>query len=367
MKVILDEVCERESSNLKQSDVINSNGGYPIYGAAGYIGNVDFYHQGNPYIAVVKDGAGIGRATLLPAYSSVIGTMQYLIPKSNVLPEYLYYVIRNMHLEKYYTGATIPHIYFKDYKKETFNLSSIEEQRKIVDILGKVERIIEARTLEMEQFNILIRARFVEMFGNPISNPKGWDKVILNDCLDSIDNGKSPICAGNARIGENPAILKLSAVSSGIYRPDENKAIININDFIENAEVHNGDLLFTRKNTPELVGMATYVFSTPKNLMMPDLIFRLNTKEICSKIFLWQLINHNLFRGKVQNIASGSAKSMSNISKERLGKMSIYLPPIELQNQFAEFVKATDKSKIVGFLKRTTDTEMYMSKFDSIL
>ena len=58
---------------------------------------------------------------------------------------------------------------------------------------------------------------------------------------------------------------------------------------------------------------------------------------------------------------------MSNISKERLGKMSIYLPPIELQNQFAEFVKATDKSKIVGFLKRTTDTEMYMSKFDSIL
>ena len=232
MKVILDEVCERESSNLKQSDVINSNGGYPIYGAAGYIGNVDFYHQGNPYIAVVKDGAGIGRATLLPAYSSVIGTMQYLIPKSNVLPEYLYYVIRNMHLEKYYTGATIPHIYFKDYKKETFNLSSIEEQRKIVDILGKVERIIEARTLEMEQFNILIRARFVEMFGNPISNPKGWDKVILNDCLDSIDNGKSPICAGNARIGENPAILKLSAVSSGIYRPDENKAIININDFM---------------------------------------------------------------------------------------------------------------------------------------
>ena len=363
MKVILDEVCERESSNLKQSDVINSNGGYPIYGAAGYIGNVDFYHQGNPYIAVVKDGAGIGRATLLPAYSSVIGTMQYLIPKSNVLPEYLYYVIRNMHLEKYYTGATIPHIYFKDYKKETFNLSSIEEQRKIVDILGKVERIIEARTLEMEQFNILIRARFVEMFGNPISNPKGWDKVILNDCLDSIDNGKSPICAGNARIGENPAILKLSAVSSGIYRPDENKAIININDFIENAEVHNGDLLFTRKNTPELVGMATYVFPTTKNLMMPDLIFRLNTKEICSKIFLWQLINHNLFRGKVQNIASGSAKSMSNISKERLGKMSIYLPPIELQNQFAEFVKATDKSK-AAIQKSLDETQLL---FDSLM
>ena len=87
MKVVLDDVCKRESSNLKQSDVIDKAGDYPIYGAAGYIGNVDFYHQENPYVAVVKDGAGIGRTMLLPAKSSVIGTMQYLIPKSNVLPE----------------------------------------------------------------------------------------------------------------------------------------------------------------------------------------------------------------------------------------------------------------------------------------
>src|SRR5574344_2969980 len=101
MKVILDEVCERESSNLKQSDVINNNGDYPIYGAAGYIGNVDFYHQEKPYVAIVKDGAGIGRTTLHPAKSSVIGTMQYLLPKDNILPEYLYYLISSMHLEKY--------------------------------------------------------------------------------------------------------------------------------------------------------------------------------------------------------------------------------------------------------------------------
>ena len=93
-------------------------GEYPIYGAAGYIGNIDFYHQEKPYVAIVKDGAGIGRTTLYPAKSSVIGTMQYLLPKDNVLPEYLCYVVRHMHLEKYFTGATIPHIYFRDYKNE---------------------------------------------------------------------------------------------------------------------------------------------------------------------------------------------------------------------------------------------------------
>ena len=126
MRVKLEDVCERGSSNLKQSDIIAATGDYPIYGASGYIGNVDFYHQDKPYVAVVKDGAGIGRTTLLPAKSSVIGTMQYLLPKENVLPEYLCYVVRYIHLEKYFTGATIPHIYFKDYKNEQFNLDSLE-------------------------------------------------------------------------------------------------------------------------------------------------------------------------------------------------------------------------------------------------
>lgn len=132
MKVKLKDVCEHGSSSLKQSDVMDKSGNYPIYGAAGYIGNVDFYHQEKPYVAVVKDGAGIGRTTLHPAKSSVIGTMQYLLPKENVLPEYLCYVVRYMHLEKYYTGATIPHIYFKDYKDEEFHLDSLEKQEKII-------------------------------------------------------------------------------------------------------------------------------------------------------------------------------------------------------------------------------------------
>ena len=112
MKVKLGDVCDKGSSNLKQSDVINQNGQYPVYGAAGLLGNIDSYHQDKPYVAVVKDGAGVGRVTLHPGYSSVIGTLQYLLPKENVLPEYLYYVTKHMHLEKYYTGATIPHILF---------------------------------------------------------------------------------------------------------------------------------------------------------------------------------------------------------------------------------------------------------------
>lgn len=79
---------------------------------------------------------------------------------------------------------------------------------------------------------------------------------------------------------------------------------------------------------------------------MPDLIFRLNTTNKCNKVFLWKLINHDLFRDCIQSIATGSAKSMSNISKERLLSLKIILPPVELQEQFAAFVVQVDKSKV---------------------
>ena len=139
MRVKLEDVCERGSSNLKQTDVCEMRGDYPIYGASGYIGNVDFYHQEKPYVAVVKDGAGIGRTTLHPAKSSVIGTMQYLIPKENVLPEYLFYVVSYMHLEKYFTGATMEYLrqilFFRQWiSKERFmTLSTKSTNQKLLN------------------------------------------------------------------------------------------------------------------------------------------------------------------------------------------------------------------------------------------
>lgn len=189
------------------------------------------------------------------------------------------------------------------------------------------------------------KSRFVEMFGDPTTNQKRWETKKIGECLSGIDSGKSFVCSNEPRTGVDAAVLKLSAVTYGEYYPEENKALFDNAMFVENAEVHSGDLLFTRKNTPELVGMCAYVKNTPSKLMMPDLIFRLNTNEFCNKIFLWKLINHTLFRKSIEAIAVGSAKSMSNISKERLGQLMIIVPPLMLQERFAAFVHQTDKSK----------------------
>lgn len=135
----LGDICKKDSSSVAQKDLENHNGIYPIYGASGFIKNVDFYHQENPYVAVVKDGAGVGRVMKLPAKSSVIGTMQYIIPNDGIDVSYLAYALDHMKLSKYYTGATIPHIYFKDYCNEIIPIHSESEQYLIANTLEHVD------------------------------------------------------------------------------------------------------------------------------------------------------------------------------------------------------------------------------------
>ncbi len=269
-------------------------------------------------------------------------------PNEKVLPQYLAYGIfaNKRKLHAIANAPVVPIInktQFGDFEIEI--IDDIQEQLMIVKVLDKVSEIIANRKAELEKLDELIKARFVEMFGDPIENGMHWKQVPLSFCIERIENGKSFVCDSEARQGEWPAILKLSAVTYGFYCPKENKALLNENQFVEEAAIRVSDLLFTRKNTPELVGMCAYVYDTPPKLMMPDLLFRLNTTPACNKVFLWKLINHDLFRGRIKAIATGSAKSMSNISKERLLNLEIILPPLEIQEQFAAFVEQIDKSK----------------------
>lgn len=126
------DVCESASSNVSQNKLANNEGDYPIYGASGFIKKVSFYHQDKPYLSIVKDGSGVGRVTKMDAYTSVIGTLQYILPKENIDLDYLNYNLMSVDFKKYVAGAAIPHIYFKDYKNEPFLWMPLTEQQTIV-------------------------------------------------------------------------------------------------------------------------------------------------------------------------------------------------------------------------------------------
>ena len=289
-----------------------------------------------------------------------------IVPNKKIIPRYLAYDLffNKPRLFAIANAPVVPIINKSQFGEFTINMEEdIHKQSKIVNVLDKLTHIIEKRVKELSMLDDLIKARFVELFGDSIKNPKGWDVVKLSECLERIDNGKSFTCDSNAREGAFPAILKLSAATYGDYRPYENKALLDEKQFVESVEVHRGDLLFTRKNTPDLVGMAAYVFETPEKLMMPDLIFRLVTNERMTPIFLWQLINNREFRPVIQGISGGSAKSMSNISKERLKNIEVICPPISEQKKLEGVLEQVNKSKVV--VQKALDETQKL--FDSLM
>ena len=145
VKKSISEICDKASSNIAQNKIADIDGDYPVYGASGYVQNVDFYHRDTPYIGIVKDGSGVGRVNIYPAYSSLLGTMQYIIPKEGYQLGYVAYALKGLNLSSFASGAAIPHIYFKDYGKCKIDVPPLIEQERIVAELDLLQGIIERR------------------------------------------------------------------------------------------------------------------------------------------------------------------------------------------------------------------------------
>ena len=148
-EIKLEEVCVKQSSNISANKIEDNFGDFPIYGATGFLKNVDFYEVEKDYIAIIKDGAGVGRLFLCSGKSSVLGTLDIIKPK-NINLYFLYCLLSNINFDKYSTGSTIPHIYFKDYKNEFCQIPCIEEQTKIADFLSKIYDKIETEKKILE-------------------------------------------------------------------------------------------------------------------------------------------------------------------------------------------------------------------------
>lgn len=226
-----------------------------------------------------------------------------------------------------------------------FDLPPIERQRELANLLWAANDLKESYKKAITATDEMLKAKFREMFGDTATNSKKWEMPPLKGTLTSIDSGKSFICQSVSREGCFPAVLKLSAISYGEYKPGENKAVIDETRFNPRDEVHNGDLLFSRKNTAELVGACAYVHDTPPRLMMPDIIFRLNTKPCYDKKFLCALLQHPDQRRRIQSISGGTNNSMVNISKERLFGLTMVLPPLSLQREFVAIAERAGAAK----------------------
>ena len=227
-------------------------------------------------------------------------------------------------------------------------LPPISEQRRIAEVLDRAEALRAKRRAALAQLDTLTQSIFLDLFGDPATNPRGWTRVPFGELSSKIDSGwKLPVCLDRPVAANEWGVLKLGAVTWCEYNPAENKAMLPKVAPDPELEVQPGDLLFTRKNTYDLVAACALVQTTPPRLQMSDLIFRFRLRPDANMdaSFLHRLLIYPTKRREIQKLAGGSAGSMPNISKARLQSALIEAPPLPLQRDFARRVAAVEKLK----------------------
>ncbi len=283
----------------------------------------------------------IGRTAVVPDNAPAMNCNQAVAIirlEENVSPRYLSHWLNTGDAYRQISGSkvtgTISNLSLGCIKNLEIPLPPIAEQRRIAAILDKADGVRRKRKEAIALTEELLRSAFLDMFGDPVTNPKGWEIKPLGDLLQNIESGWSPKCEAREADPDEWGVLKLGAVTYGHFDSHENKAMLLENSPRPELEIKKGDLLVTRKNTYELVGASTFVQQTRPKLMLPDLIFRLKVIEEIEPVYLWQTLSQRSMRFQLSRLAGGTAGSMPNISKARLRTLKVPVPPTELQAKY---------------------------------
>ena len=245
------------------------------------------------------------------------------------------------------TGATIPHINRKALERIPLPAIEFNDQIRIAYLLAKVEALVAQRNQDLQELDVLLKSVFLDMFGDPIQNERGWEKIRFGHLLADIESGKSPKCEARRASDGEWGVLKLGAITKCSYNDQENKALPKSVQPVVRHEVQTGDLLFSRKNTYSLVAACAYVYASKPKLLLPDLIFRFVFRDdaLINPIYMWKLLTAETQRRAIQSLASGAAGSMPNISKTNLKEVLLPIPPLPLQEKFSVIVEKIEALK----------------------
>jgi len=312
----------------------------------------------------VDDKLRVRPGELLVSWSATLGVFEWIGPDDGVLNQHIFRVVPDknkvaksylrhalegalIEMQRHLHGATMQHVNRGEFLATKLFLPALAEQRRIAEVLDRAEALRTKRRGTLVQLDTLTQSIFLDLFGDPATNPKGWPRVPFGELLTTIDSGWSPVCLDRPVTGNEWGVLKLGAVTWCEYNPAENKAMLPDVAPDPELQVQPGDLLFTRKNTYELVAACVLVQATPPRLQMSDLIFRFRLRPDANMdaCFLHRLLIYPTKRREIQKLAGGSASSMPNISKARLQTVLIEAPPLPLQRDFARRVAEVEKLK----------------------
>lgn len=284
----------------------------------------------------------IGSLGKLAIANRELGTNQQInsvtFDESKVFPKFGYYALSRLKpvLESMAPATTVAIVNKSKFEELEIPLPPLDEQKCIAAILDKADTIRRKRQQAIQLADDFLRSVFLDMFGDPVTNPKGWK-------VKPIKYGLKEVKAGWSAKGESYpckkgelGVLKISAVTSGFFKPSENKFVNK--SLAEGKNLvfpSKGDLLFSRANTRELVAATCIVTESERDVFLPDKLWKITPD--CSLLlpeFLHFMIQQPRFKNLLTSQATGTSGSMLNISKDKFENSIGIYPPIDMQEKF---------------------------------
>lgn len=269
-----------------------------------------------------------------------------------VIPKYLLYAINSDSTKKYFNrhlkGVGVPNLHLTHIRETPISVPNIETQREIVNKLDKVSDLIAKRRQQLDKLDELVSSKFIEMFGDPEQNPKGWPVVNITELISGkVSNGFFAKREAYRDDG-NVQVLGVANIVNRMYSNIESLPRTNATQADEEKyTVKYGDMLFCRSSlVAEGIGKASIVpKGTPRNILFECHVIRLPLDlQKCIPEFVQALSTTDFFRHQI--IAQSKTATMTTIGQDGILKSMIILPPIEHQQEFLRFVEQTDKSKL---------------------
>ena len=335
-----------------QRTVENPNGKYPIYGSGGVMGYADDYICSANTVVIGRKGS-INNPIFVDRPFWNVDTAFGLEANADLLmPRYLYYFCKHFNFEKLNKTVTIPSLTKADLLKIEIILPALSEQQSVVSQLSKIESVISLRQQELQKLDELIKARFVEMFGDPEFNTKAWPIQALDKLCNVgsskriYQNEQSQEGVPFWRISDLVSKMDTGVADSGLYIPEDRYMELKQAGLVPIP----GDILVTSRGT---LGRCYIIRDDDCFYFQDGMISWLSGyAENITPLYLQYLFMMPGFRKQIDSMQAGS--TVAYLSIAMLKNLRVMVPPIEVQNAFVSFVAQLDKSKFIGTIGKHT-------------
>lgn len=307
-------------------------------------------------ILVTMSGATVGKIGKYNCSNKALLNQRVgkLIPiKEKLNNSFLYFFVKSEYFVKKVInmadGCAQPNISIKQLEIIEIPLPTLENQKKIAEVLDKASSIISLRKKQIEKLDLLVKSRFIEMFGDPVINPMGWKVEKLKKLSTKIMSGNTPKGGNQVYVEKGITFFRSQNVWRNKLELDDIAYIDEeTNKKMEKSSLKNRDILMTktgRINTENSsLGRAAMYLGEDDCANINGHVYLIRLKKEIINEFVLFILTTDEYREYIRSVCVGGIDKRQ-INKEHLEEFTIILPPLELQNQFADFVQQVDKQK----------------------